>query len=45
MTAQRRSVRRTVLAVTVAVAALTLTACGGDDGHTKAVAGSTARSG
>ncbi|UXX96410.1 DUF305 domain-containing protein [Streptomyces sp. AD2-2] len=45
MTAQRRSVRRTVLAVTVAVAALTLTACGGDDGNTKAGAGSTAGSG
>ncbi|MFF6986433.1 DUF305 domain-containing protein [Streptomyces sp. NPDC010273] len=45
MTAQRRSVRRTVLAVTAAVAALTLTACGGDDGTTKAGAGSSAGSG
>ncbi|WP_369191200.1 DUF305 domain-containing protein [Streptomyces sp. R08] len=45
MTAQRRSVRRTALAVTVAVAALTLTACGGDDGNTKAGAGSSTGSG
>ncbi|MFJ3891630.1 DUF305 domain-containing protein [Streptomyces sp. NPDC090083] len=45
MTAQRRSVRRTVLAVTVAVAALTLTACGGDAGNTRAGAGSSAGSG
>ncbi|MFD4880588.1 DUF305 domain-containing protein [Streptomyces sp. NPDC058420] len=45
MTAQRRSVRRTVLVVTAAVAALTLTACGSDDGNTKAGAGSTAGSG
>ncbi|MEW1646493.1 DUF305 domain-containing protein [Streptomyces sp. NPDC091219] len=45
MTAQRRSVRRTALAVTVAVAALTLTACGGDAGNTRAGAGSSAGSG
>ncbi|MFJ8134850.1 DUF305 domain-containing protein [Streptomyces sp. NPDC096013] len=45
MTVQRRFVRPTVLAVTAAVAALTLTACGGDGGSSKAGAGSTASSG
>nr|WSY49945.1 DUF305 domain-containing protein [Streptomyces sp. NBC_00886] len=38
MTAQRRFVRRTVLAATVSVAALTLAACG-DDGDDKAGSG------
>lgn len=43
MTAQRRFVRRTVLAVTVSVAALTLTACG-NDGDGKASSGTATAS-